>query len=183
MSCSGSSSSCSEGPTPRRAFSSCLSGWTESSDARPRMPPRPSSAASPLYPMACSEPRPTGRSVPRPPATQGPLIPVSPPAAGRQDFLACPAPSREPAPVSRWVLLLAGWASLAASSAARADVIKVACGGEHSTNSVHVDDADESPPRLQALLGPGYQVMNFGFPRATVQTENLTFPNAMPFVQ
>jgi hypothetical protein len=80
-------------------------------------------------------------------------------------------------------MLLVGWASLAASSTARGDVIKVACGGEHSTNSVHVDDADEYPPRLQALLGPAYQVMNFGFPRATVQTENLTFPNAMPFVQ
>jgi MYXO-CTERM domain-containing protein len=61
--------------------------------------------------------------------------------------------------------------------------IKVACAGEHTTNSVYVDDAEEYPARLQALLGGGYQVMNFGYPRATVQTENITFPNAMPLVQ
>jgi lysophospholipase L1-like esterase len=62
-------------------------------------------------------------------------------------------------------------------------VVKVACAGEHTTNSVYVADQDEYPARLQALLGAAYQVMNFGYPRATVQTENLTFPNAMPLVQ
>jgi hypothetical protein len=61
--------------------------------------------------------------------------------------------------------------------------IKIACAGEHTTNSVYVDDKDEYPARLQALLGAGYQVMNFGFPRATVQTENITFPNAVPLLQ
>lgn len=115
------------------------------------------------------------------------LIRLAPAAAGPPDFLVRPARPREPALVSRWLLLLAGFASLALPCAARADVgvdvVKVACAGEHSTNSVHVDDADEYPPRLQALLGAGYQVMNFGFPRATVQTENITFPNAMPYLQ
>src|SRR5690242_19227511 len=61
--------------------------------------------------------------------------------------------------------------------------IKVACAGEHTTNSVYIADQDEYPAQLQALLGPGYQVMNFGYPRATVQTENITFPNAQPLAQ
>jgi acyl-CoA thioesterase I len=76
-----------------------------------------------------------------------------------------------------------GGAAIDAPVAGGGPVIKVACAGEHSTNSVYVADGDEYPARLQALLGTGYQVMNFGYPRATVQTEGITFPNAMALIQ
>jgi hypothetical protein len=90
--------------------------------------------------------------------------------------------------VTKLVLSLTSSAAILAAPATTfaedaGEPVKVACAGEHSTNSVHVDDADEYPPRLQALLAPGYEVMNFGFPRATVKTENITFVGAVPFLQ
>jgi MYXO-CTERM domain-containing protein len=41
-------------------------------------------------------------------------------------------------------------------------VIKVACIGEHTTHSHHLDFAQEYPAHLQTLLRSGYEVKNFG---------------------
>ena len=45
---------------------------------------------------------------------------------------------------------------------ADAAVIKVACIGEQSTHSHHLEYPQEYPAHLQTLLGTGYEVMNFG---------------------
>jgi MYXO-CTERM domain-containing protein len=53
--------------------------------------------------------------------------------------------------------------AVTAPRAARAQtVIKVACIGEQSTHSHHLDYPQEYPAHLQTLLGPGYEVKNFG---------------------
>jgi acyl-CoA thioesterase I len=57
--------------------------------------------------------------------------------------------------------LLAG-ALLLLPAAAHAQAVRVACVGEHSTDSARVENSEEYPARLQALLGAGYEVKEFG---------------------
>ncbi len=61
---------------------------------------------------------------------------------------------------------------LANSAAAQApgEVTRVACVGEHSTDSGRVENSLEYPARLQLLLGDGYQVAEFGFGTASLTT-------------
>jgi alpha-L-fucosidase 2 len=62
--------------------------------------------------------------------------------------------------------------------------LRVACAGEHSTQSAFVADPDEYPALLQPLLGAGYQVGNFGYRRATVQLDGPSlYPASTPYLQ
>ena len=67
-------------------------------------------------------------------------------------------------PRSRAFALVGALAMTAAFPArsAMAAVIKVACIGEHTTHSHHLEFAQEYPAHLQTLLGAGYEVKNFG---------------------
>jgi GDSL-like lipase/acylhydrolase family protein len=49
--------------------------------------------------------------------------------------------------------------------------IKVACVGEQTTHSAHRENDPEFPERLAALLGKGFQVMNFGLPKGRVLSD------------
>lgn len=61
---------------------------------------------------------------------------------------------------------------------------KIACAGEHSTQSAFVADTDEYPALLQALLGADFEVVNFGYRRATVQTDGPSlYPMSTPYLQ
>ncbi|MFT3837499.1 MAG: hypothetical protein QM723_10940 [Myxococcaceae bacterium] len=63
--------------------------------------------------------------------------------------------------------------------------IKVACAGEHSTQSAYVADDQEYPARLQRFLGDGgWEIRNFAYRRATVQTTGPSlYPASTPYLQ
>jgi hypothetical protein len=76
-----------------------------------------------------------------------------------------------------------------AASPASGGPLKVACVGEHTTHSnLYLDDREQQPPgeqeypmKLQALLGSGYEVRNFGDCCASV-TQGYPYSETHPYL-